>query len=251
MEDRQTDVDPRRLARFLRQRLEACRRFGWEPPVRPPRRAAAAAASRPRHPPASPVDGSRDNSPAERSRREALLEEARHEVAACRRCGLCRSRTQTVFGVGDPCARLLFVGEAPGFEEDRRGEPFVGPAGQLLDDIIRAMRLAREDVYIANIVKCRPPNNRNPAAEEVASCITYLRRQIEIISPEVLCALGSVAARTLLETTASVGALRGRFHEFQGIPLRVTYHPAYLLRNPADKRKTWQDVQSIMERLGL
>jgi DNA polymerase len=145
----------------------------------------------------------------------------------------------------------MFVGEAPGFDEDRYGEPFVGPAGKLLDGIIRAMGLRREDVYIANVVKCRPPGNRTPDVHEVASCIGYLRRQIEVVRPQVLCALGSVAAQALLGTTLSVRELRGRFHEVDGIPLRVTYHPAYLLRSPEMKGKTWEDVQTVMRLLGI
>lgn len=145
----------------------------------------------------------------------------------------------------------MFVGEAPGFEEDRQGEPFVGPAGRLLNDIIRAIRLRRQDVYIANAIKCRPPANRTPEPEEMAACLPYLRRQLDIIRPAVICALGAVAARGLLGTTASLGSLRGRFHDCQGVPLRVTYHPAYLLRYPEAKRKTWEDLQAVAERLGI
>lgn len=189
--------------------------------------------------------------PEERRRREELLRPLRDEVAVCDRCILCRARKQAVFGVGDPCARLLFVGEGPGADEDRIGEPFVGRAGQLLDRIIRAMHLRREDVYIANVVKCRPPDNRTPQAQEMASCLPWLRQQIEIIAPDVICALGAVAARGLLQTQRGVGALRGRFHDFDGIPVRVTYHPAYLLRNPEDKGKCWEDIQAVMRFLGI
>jgi DNA polymerase len=161
-----------------------------------------------------------------------------------------------VFGVGDPLARLLFVGEAPGFDEDREGEPFVGRAGRLLNDIIRAMGLRREDVYIANVVKCRPPQNRAPDASETGSCREYLEAQIEIVAPELIVALGGVAAKALLGTEHSLGRLRGRFHPYrrpdgQEIPLMATYHPAYLLRYPEEKRKTWEDVQLVMGRLGL
>jgi len=173
-------------------------------------------------------------------------------VAGCTKCGLCQSRTQTGFGVGNPEADLVFVGEAPGSEEDRRGEPFVGRAGQLLTDIIeKGMKLRREDVYICNVLKCRPPGNRNPSPEEVAQCEPYLLQQLALVQPRVICALGSYAAQTLLRSTESVGRMRGRWHSYHGIPLRVTYHPAYLLRNEGDKGKTWADIQEVMERLGL
>ncbi len=173
-------------------------------------------------------------------------------VAACTKCGLCQSRTQTVFGVGNPRADLVFVGEAPGFEEDRRGEPFVGRAGKLLTDIItKGMKMQREAVYICNVLKCRPPDNRNPSPEEVAQCEPYLLQQLALVQPKVICALGSYAAQTLLRSTESVGRLRGRWHSYHGIPLRVTYHPAYLLRNERDKGKTWEDIQEVMKRLGL
>ncbi len=169
----------------------------------------------------------------------------------CTRCGLCKGRTQVVFGVGDPDAAILFVGEGPGADEDRQGEPFVGKAGQLLTKIIEAMGLRREDVYIANVVKCRPPGNRVPMFEEAQACLPFLLDQIETVRPKVLIALGSTAAKALLGTTSSIGQLRGRWHDFRGTPLLVTYHPAYLLRNPGDKRKVWEDVQRAMERLGL
>jgi len=164
---------------------------------------------------------------------------------------LCSERTQAVFGVGDPVARVMFVGEAPGVQEDRRGEPFVGPAGQLLDRIIAAMGLGRERVYIANVCKCRPPSNRRPQLDEMAACLPFLRRQIEIIRPEVIVALGGVAAQGLLHTQLGVNRLRGEFHDFDGIPVRVTYHPAYLLRDPSQKRHTWEDIQAVMRHLGL
>lgn len=173
------------------------------------------------------------------------------EVAACTLCALAKGRTQAVFGVGDPDARLMFVGEGPGADEDRLGEPFVGKAGQLLTKIIEAMGLRREDVYIANVVKCRPPGNRVPMFEEVQACLPYLREQIAIIGPELLVLLGATAARALLGTTASMGSLRGRFFDFQGTPVLCTYHPAYLLRNPAEKRKVWEDLQLAMKKLGL
>lgn len=180
--------------------------------------------------------------------RLAALEE---EVRPCTRCRLSAGRTQTVFGVGNPFAQLVFVGEAPGESEDRQGIPFVGRAGQLLTDIIvKGMKMRREDVYICNVIKCRPPENRNPAPDEVAMCEPYLVRQLELIRPRVICALGSYAAQCLLRTTDPVGRLRGRWHTYQGIPLRVTYHPAYLLRNPADKKKTWEDIKEVIRFLG-
>ncbi|MBW1645767.1 MAG: uracil-DNA glycosylase, partial [Deltaproteobacteria bacterium] len=155
-----------------------------------------------------------------------------------------------VFGAGDPNAELMFVGEAPGRDEDRAGIPFVGRAGQLLTKIIQAIKLTREQVYIANILKCRPPNNRNPEPEEIASCSPFLYRQIEVIRPKVICALGSFAAQTLLDTKVSIGRLRGHAHQFDDHTLLVpTYHPAFLLRNPNKKRDVWEDMQLVMQLL--
>src|SRR5262249_1032363 len=151
------------------------------------------------------------------------------EVRVCEACVLARTRTKTVFGVGDPCARVMFVGEGPGEDEDRQGEPFVGKAGQLLTRMISAMGLRRGDVYIANVVKCSPPGNRNPEPREIVSCLGYLRRQVETIRPEVICTLGNVATRALLGTGESITRLRGKFAEFQGIPVLPTFHPSYLL----------------------
>jgi DNA polymerase len=193
-------------------------------------------------------------------KRSQLAELDETQVKGCRKCRLCEGRTQTVFGQGNPDARLVFVGEAPGFEEDRQGLAFVGRAGQLLTKMIAAMGLARDDVYICNVIKCRPPNNREPAADEILACSGYLRRQLEIIQPEVLVALGAPAAKTLLNTADSIGKLRGRFHDyfFSGItgsgpsvPLMPTYHPAYLLRSPEEKRKAWEDLQMVMHLLEL
>lgn len=166
------------------------------------------------------------------------------QVAQCTACGLHSGRTRSVFGVGNRRADWLVVGEAPGFEEDRRGEPFVGPAGKLLDAMLAALGLDRSRVYIANIVKCRPPDNRDPRPEESAACAGYLARQIEWIAPRVILAVGRVSAQSLLETDQSVGRLRGRVHRHaaSGIPVVVSYHPAYLLRQPAEKRKSWQDL---------
>jgi len=178
----------------------------------------------------------------------ATLEALEAQVRECTKCGLSRTRNKTVFGAGNPDADLVFVGEAPGGDEDRQGIPFVGRAGQLLTDIIvKGMRMRREDVYICNVLKCRPPGNRDPDPEEVHFCEPYLLRQLELMRPKVICALGRHAAQTLLRTDAPTGLLRNRWHNYHGIPFRVTYHPAYLLRKPGEKRKTWEDVQEIMK----
>ena len=185
--------------------------------------------------------------------RSAALAAIAREVAACTRCPeLARSRTQTVFGAGSPHARLVFCGEAPGGDEDRQGEPFVGRAGKLLTDMIhKGMKLRRQDVYILNILRCRPPGNRNPLPIEAANCREYLDRQLAVIQPEFICCLGAVAAQNLLETSVSIGKLRGRFHDYQGVKVLCTYHPAYLLRNPAAKKPTWEDIQLLMSEMGL
>ena len=176
------------------------------------------------------------------------LNELERVVSVCPNCPLAQTRTQTVFGSGNPQAKLVFVGEAPGRDEDLQGKPFVGRAGQLLTDIIeKGMKLKRADVYICNVLKCRPPENRNPLPLEVEMCEPYLIRQLELIRPRVICALGAYAAQTLLKTTEPIGRLRGRWHFYHGIPLRATYHPAYLLRSPADKRKTWMDVIEVLK----
>ncbi len=184
--------------------------------------------------------------------RAAALATLQKEVAACTRCEeLAQTRTQTVFGVGNPHARLVFCGEAPGSDEDRLGEPFVGRAGKLLDQIIEAMTLKRQDIYILNILKSRPPGNRNPTPVEAAHCREYLDRQLDIIRPEFICCLGAVAAQNLLETLEPIGKLRGEFHDYRGIKVICTYHPAYLLRNPAAKRPTWEDMQLLMAEMGI
>lgn len=179
------------------------------------------------------------------------LETIRADLGDCTRCRLSETRRHIVFGEGSPRARLLFVGEGPGGDEDVQGRPFVGAAGRLLTKIIGAMGLTREEVYIANIIKCRPPNNRNPQPDEIETCFPFLRRQIDAIRPEVICALGKFAAQTLLKTDAPISRLRGRFHDYRGIAVMPTFHPAYLLRNEASKRDTWQDIQAIMAHLGL
>jgi DNA polymerase len=187
-----------------------------------------------------------DPQAAERAAQLAALAEA---AAACTRCRLAEGRRTVVFGAGNPQAELMFVGEGPGAEEDRQGLPFVGPAGELLTKIIQAIDLERDDVYIANVVKCRPPGNRDPQPDEVAACRGYLERQIELVRPKLLVALGKVAAQTLLGTEGPIGQLRGRWHSVQGIPTMVTYHPAALLRNAALKRPTWEDMQQVRDRL--
>jgi len=195
---------------------------------------------------------------AKRAEALRVLDDSR--VKGCTKCGLAETRTQTVFGQGDPNARLVFVGEAPGAEEDRQGLVFVGRAGQLLTKMIGAMGLTRDDVFICNILKCRPPNNRDPAPDEVAACWPYLDQQLQIISPEVIVTLGKPAAQTLLRSTTPIGRLRGQWYDYytSGSPdigqptlLMPTYHPAYLLRNPADKSKTWSDLKQVMAQLGL
>lgn len=177
----------------------------------------------------------------------------REDLGDCTRCRLHKlGRKQIVFGVGSPRAELMFIGEAPGADEDEQGEPFVGRAGQLLNNMItKGMGLRREDVYIANIIKCRPPNNRTPERDECETCSPFLMRQIEVIRPKVIVALGSVAAKTLLAINASMSELRGRWYEFRGTKLAVTYHPAFLLRDPRQKKEAWKDLQMVMQELGL
>jgi len=183
----------------------------------------------------------------------AQLEKLRDEVVGdCRRCRLHEGRTKLVFGVGDPGARLMFVGEGPGADEDRQGEPFVGRAGQLLDRIIVAMGLARADVYIANVVKCRPPENRAPLPDEAATCKPFLEAQIAAIQPEVIVTLGKVALEELVGSRiGSITSVRGHWFDYRGLPVKATFHPAYLLRNPAAKRPVWDDMQDVMDRLGI
>lgn len=175
-------------------------------------------------------------------------ETLKQQVSVCTHCSLSQSRTQTVFGVGSPGADLMIIGEAPGAEEDRRGEPFVGRAGKLLDAMLKAIGFDREQVFIANILKCRPPNNRDPLPEEVMSCEPYLKQQIAEIKPKLILAVGRIAAQNLLKTDTPIGRMRGQQYSYgeAGIPVVVTYHPAYLLRSPREKRKSWQDLQLAM-----
>jgi DNA polymerase len=179
------------------------------------------------------------------------LPRIREDIGDCTRCKLHKGRTKIVFGTGNPNADLMFVGEGPGRDEDLSGEPFVGRAGKLLTDMIKAMGLQREDVYIANVVKCRPPENRLPERDEIATCSPYLMRQIDTIKPKVICTLGSCSAQTLLQTAQGISKLRGEWFDFRGTKLRPTYHPAYLLRNPAAKPEVWKDLQKVMAVLGL
>ena len=175
----------------------------------------------------------------------------RSEVAACTRCSLHETRTQTVFGVGHPEAEWLFIGEAPGEQEDLRGEPFVGRAGQLLDEMIRALGLEREHVFIANVLKCRPPKNRDPSPEEALSCEPFLVRQVQLLRPKIIVAVGRIAAQNLLKTQVPIGKLRGQVHHYADIPVVVTYHPAYLLRSQTEKRRAWEDLKLARKTLSL
>lgn len=178
------------------------------------------------------------------------LEELRDDIGDCRRCKLHSGRTHVVFGIGNPNAKLMFIGEGPGRDEDLQGEPFVGRAGQLLTDIItKGMGLTRDDVYIANVVKCRPPQNRNPEPDEVASCEPFLKKQIELIRPTIIVALGKFAVQALLQSKVPITRLRGNWHTYMGIKLMPTFHPAYLLRNPADKKLVWEDIKKVMKEM--
>lgn len=181
--------------------------------------------------------------------KEEALKALRDEIGDCRRCRLSTGRKNLVFGEGSPDAQLMFIGEGPGREEDRQGRPFVGDAGKVLTNMIRKMGMDREEVYIANIVKCRPPMNRDPEADEVQTCSPFLERQIDIIQPKVIMALGRVSSHRLIGSMVPISRLRGTFHEYRGIPLMPTFHPAYLIRNPKDKWLTWEDAQKVLEKL--
>jgi DNA polymerase len=190
-----------------------------------------------------------EGAPAEKGPKR--LDDIKSDLGDCQRCALAAGRTHIVFGDGSPTARLVFVGEGPGAEEDRQGLPFVGAAGQLLDKIIAAMNLVREQVYICNVIKCRPPGNRNPEAEEINACQPFLKGQLTAIAPEVICTLGAFASRTLLDTDMPISRLRGRFHAYGRIKVMPTYHPAYLLRHPDQKRAVWEDMKKIMALLRI
>ena len=178
------------------------------------------------------------------------LADVRKELGDCKRCKLHRGRKTIVFGEGNEKATLMFIGEGPGYDEDVQGRPFVGKAGQLLTKIIQSINLPREEVYIANIIKCRPPQNRNPEPDEIQSCSPFLMKQIQVIQPKIICALGAFSAQTLLKTDVKITALRGKFYDLEGIKVIPTYHPAFLLRNPDKKREVWEDMKKIVELLG-
>jgi len=261
----QHDVDRRRVEKTLLQKLESLQQAGVryvprsppaESPATPdpasPEVTKAKAQGQPAH--GSSLFGTplADQPQLSLEERRSQLDVVRREVAGCTRCAeLVANRSQTVFGTGSPTARLCFFGEGPGADEDRLGEPFVGKAGQLLDKIIAACTLKREDVHILNVVKCRPPGNRNPTTDEAENCRCFYERQFEIIQPEFICCLGAVAATNLLDTSQSVGKLRGRFHDYRGARVLVTYHPAYLLRNPSAKGAVWEDMQLLMREMGI
>ncbi|MBI5637572.1 MAG: uracil-DNA glycosylase [Nitrospinae bacterium] len=177
----------------------------------------------------------------------AALEVIAREAAACTACGLHKTRTQTVFADGNPATGLMFVGEAPGADEDEQGKPFVGRAGQLLTKMIEAIGFRREDVYIANVLKCRPPKNRDPLPDEVAACEGFLKRQIAVARPAIICALGAHAAHTLLREETPIGRMRGRIYDYEGVPLLATYHPSFLLRSPGHKKEAWEDLQKLRD----
>jgi DNA polymerase len=187
----------------------------------------------------------------EDSEAKTLLDELKAIAVVCEKCKLAKSRKQVVYGVGNPNADLMFIGEAPGHDEDVKGEPFVGRAGQLLTDIIKAMKLTRDDVYIANVIKCRPPENRNPEPDELEACRPYIRRQVEIIQPKVIVTLGKFALQSLTEKAYGISAVRGKWLEYNGVRVMPTYHPAYLLRTPSAKKDVWADMKLVMAELGM
>jgi len=239
------------LNRLVLQSLESLQAAGVRQLAKPPAT----------QPPASPLQ--RAGTPSQPAAQPGLepptsnistaptLEVLQTEVAACTLCEeLASTRTQTVFGVGNPQARLCFLGEAPGADEDRLGEPFVGRGGQLLSKIIEACQLRREDVYLLNVLRCRPPNNRNPTGEEATNCRQFLERQLQLLGPEFICCLGTIAAQNLLSTTLTIGRLRGQVHDYQGKKVVCTYHPAYLLRNPSAKKEAWDDMKMLMREMG-
>jgi DNA polymerase len=272
--------DAEKLRRALVGRLESLERAGVMQLPKAKRRAAvmeeprSKVAATPAAEAASPMGGGMVSYPVQKvgwgsSKAESLfdavdsagpgeakaptLEVLQQLVTGCTRCeALARTRTQTVFGVGNPAARLCFLGEAPGADEDRLGEPFVGRAGQMLTRIIEnVFHMKREDVYILNMLKCRPPGNRNPLPDELTNCRGYLERQFDLIRPEFICCLGAVAAQNLLNTTVSIGKLRGKVHAYRGAKVVCTYHPAFLLRSPGFKQRTWEDMKLLMREMGV
>lgn len=237
------------LGRHLAWQAEEGRNLLWRDPttVPPPAARPASAPPRARAPPPplarpEPVAG---NLP-----KGQTLDEIRTELGDCRRCKLCQGRTNLVFGVGNPRAELVFVGEGPGAEEDAQGIPFVGKAGQLLTKMIEAMKFSRDDVYICNVVKCRPPDNRNPEPDEIAACDPFLKAQLQVLKPKVIVALGKVATQALLRDSTSITRLRGQWRRYEGVDLMPTFHPAYLLRDPSQKKLAWMDLQEVMKKFG-
>jgi DNA polymerase len=241
------------LVRQARQHIDSLRAAGVEwAPV-----AAAPVIATEMPPPAPPIasmglfDTAAKGAALAPEQRRHALDLLAAEVSRCMRCSeLASTRTQTVFGVGRYDAELCFIGEAPGADEDAQGEPFVGAAGQLLNRIIAACGMKREEVYICNILRCRPPGNRTPLPNEAANCREYLDRTLDLVQPKFICCLGGCAAQNLLNTQLSVGKLRGRFHDYRGIPVLVTFHPAYLLRSPERKREVWEDMKMLLARMG-
>jgi DNA polymerase len=256
-------VTAEELARQAKQHLDSLRAAGveWIPDAPPPVFAYAAGPPQPAPTSLPVIAGPRTlfggDEPASAAaaltaeqRKEALAALARR-VAQCTRCAaLAATRTQTVFGTGALDPDICFIGEAPGADEDRQGEPFVGPAGQLLNRIIAACGMKRQDVYICNVLRCRPPGNRTPQLDEAANCREYLEQTLDLVRPKYICCLGACAAQNLLGSTLSVGKLRARFHDYRGIPVMVTYHPAYLLRNEAAKKDVWEDMKKLLARMG-
>ena len=253
-----TDRSPSELARMARQHIKSLQAAGieWVPAAKDTGSALSLFGAE-----FVPASANQQSGPASIAGTENLLlslDQKKQElqvlaerVSQCTRCaGLAATRTQTVFGVGNINPELCFVGEAPGADEDRTGEPFVGAAGQLLNRIIAACGMKREEVYICNIIKCRPPGNRLPSTEEAGNCREYLEKQLELIRPKFICALGACAAQNLLHTTVSIGKLRGRLMDYRGIPVLCTYHPAYLLRNPVMKKEVWEDMKKLMQQMG-
>jgi DNA polymerase len=248
------------LSRLARQHVESLRAAGVEwLPLGPAPKALTAAAPQPQDPPPTLHAGRPEGLFAFTEDKPLLAPEKRHhelhvlasQVSHCTRCHeLAATRTQTVFGVGAIDPDVCFIGEAPGADEDAQGEPFVGPAGQLLNRIIAACGMKREEVYICNILRCRPPNNRAPLPNEAANCREYLDRTLDLVRPKFICCLGGIAAQNLLDTTLSVGKLRGRFHDYRGTPVMVTFHPAYLLRSPDKKGEVWADMKALLARMG-
>ncbi len=252
-------IDRRRLAAFVSQRMEMGESEWYLPEnlVSSALGATEKQASPPARTPAVRTAASRNERPAEPDAcaagtfdrehvaSQSTLDDLNKAVCGCLRCPLGSTRTNFVFGVGNPNADIMFIGEAPGADEDAQGVPFVGRAGQLLTKMIEAMKLSRDDVYIGNILKCRPPNNRDPLPEEIEMCEPILIRQIEIIQPKIICALGRISGQTLLRTKATLGALRGKFHDYHGVKFIVTYHPAALLRNPNWKKDAWDDLKLV------